>query len=163
MLIDKKGRLFGKINIIDLCIILLIVSAVAVTLIKFNAAGNGGNTEKNTEIVYTLKVASVRDYTVNQFVEGDNLYDDETGKYIGKIVSVEKKPDMVYVVKADGTYAISEKPERYDAYITVSANGSINEKGYFAEGIRQISNHSTVVISNKRFKTTSTVDSVAKK
>lgn len=163
MLIDKKGRLFGKINIIDLCIILLIVSAVAVTLIKFNAAGNGGNTEKNTEIVYTLKVASVRDYTVKQFVEGDNLYDDETGKYIGKIVSVEKKPDMVYVVKADGTYAISEKPERYDAYITVSAKGSINEKGYFAEGIRQISNHSTVVISNKRFKTTSTVTSVAKK
>ena len=163
MFIDKKGRLFGKVNIIDLCVVLIIISALAVTAIKLQSADNGGDAEKNTEIEYTLKVASVREYTAKQFIEGENVYDDETGKYIGKIVSVEKKDDMDYIMKVDGTYSVAKKPERYDVFVTLSTKGTIDNKGYFAEGIRQISPHSTIVISNKRFKTTSTVDSVSKK
>lgn len=162
MIIDKKGKLFGKINIIDLCVLLILIAAVAVTAIKFKLADNSGNSEKNTEIIYTVKVASIRNFTAEQFKINENLYDNETGKYIGKIISVDKKDDKEYVMKSDGTYAVSAKPERYDVYITVSSKGTINDKGYYAEGIRQISPHSTIIISNKRFKTHCTVESVEK-
>ena len=36
MIIDNKGRLFGKINIVDICVILIVVLAVGLTYFKFN-------------------------------------------------------------------------------------------------------------------------------
>ena len=33
-LIDEKGRLFGKVNLIDLCIVLIVIAGVAAVAMK---------------------------------------------------------------------------------------------------------------------------------
>ena len=42
-MIDEKGRLFGKINIVDLIVILVIVIAAVVVGMKFLGGGNGNS------------------------------------------------------------------------------------------------------------------------
>ena len=42
-MIDEKGRLFGKINIVDLIVILVIVIAAVGVGMKFLGGGNGNS------------------------------------------------------------------------------------------------------------------------
>jgi len=157
VIIDKKGKLFGKINIIDLCVAIFVILAVAVAVFKFSATPGSTSHESKTVIEYTLKVTEVRDYTVNQFKIGDNIYDEESGKCIGKITGVKKEDAKAVGLKMDGTHTETTKPERYDVIITVETEGTVNDTGYFAAGTKQISSNSSIIISNKRFETTSTV------
>ena len=53
--IDKKGKLFGKLNIIDLLAILLIVAVLA--LIGYKLTSNsGGLAGAGQKVVYTVEV-----------------------------------------------------------------------------------------------------------
>lgn len=157
---DKNGRIFGKINIIDLLVIIVIIAAACITVFKFTATSGKGNTKVNTAFSYTLKVTDVRDFTAKQFAEGDNLYDDETGKFIGKVTAVKTEQSKEYALKSDGTYNYTERPGRFDVYVTVSTNGTVKDTGYFAEGIRQIAPHSTIVLSSQKLKTNATVENI---
>ena len=54
--IDEKGRLFGKLNIVDLLVIILIVAVAVVLGMKF-LGGNGGTVgETAPAIRYTVRV-----------------------------------------------------------------------------------------------------------
>ena len=56
--IDKKGKLFGKLNIIDLLAILLIVAVLA--LIGYKLTSNsGGLAGAGQKVVYTVEVKNV--------------------------------------------------------------------------------------------------------
>lgn len=60
-MIDEKGRLFGKINIVDLLVILVILVAAVVLCVKFLGprAAVGGSAPK-THVTYTVLVESVQ-------------------------------------------------------------------------------------------------------
>ena len=62
-IIDEKGKLFGKINIIDLIIVLVIFALSAATFIKFRTSD--AYMSKDTIIEYTLLVENVRTPTVD--------------------------------------------------------------------------------------------------
>ena len=55
-MIDEKGRLFGKLNIVDLLVILVVLVAVVVLGVKFlGKDGGGGINPGKTHIVKTDK------------------------------------------------------------------------------------------------------------
>lgn len=62
-MIDEKGRLFGKINIVDLLVLLVVVIGIVVVAVKFiipnTAAGSGGGATK-THLTYQVLVENVR-------------------------------------------------------------------------------------------------------
>lgn len=59
-MIDEKGRLFGKINIVDLLVILVIVIAAVVLGMKFlGGSGNGAINPTKTHVTYTVLVEGV--------------------------------------------------------------------------------------------------------
>lgn len=72
-IIDEKGKLFGKINIIDLLVILLVVVVAAVLGIKFLGSDDDvGVYEPAAKLTYTVKVEGVERETyenVCQFVD----------------------------------------------------------------------------------------------
>jgi len=121
-MIDNKGRLFGKINIVDLCVVLLLVVALFTTAYKFGFSAHKDVNEAGVRIEYVLKAKALRNFTVDSIEIGDKIYDDENNKLLGVITAVEAKPAWDYVLKSDGTYEYAQKPERYDAYITVESD-----------------------------------------
>ena len=53
-MIDEKGRLFGKLNIVDLLVILVVLVAVVVLGVKFlGKDGGGGINPGKTPVSYT--------------------------------------------------------------------------------------------------------------
>ena len=60
-MIDEKGRLFGKINIVDLIVLLVIVIAAVVVGMKFLGGGNGNSAinPNKTPVRYTVLVEGV--------------------------------------------------------------------------------------------------------
>ena len=59
-MIDEKGRLFGKLNIVDLLVILVVLVAVVVLGVKFlGKDGGGGINPGKTQVTYTVLVKGV--------------------------------------------------------------------------------------------------------
>ena len=68
-MIDEKGRLFGKLNIVDLLVILVVLVAVVVLGVKFlGKDGGGGINPGKTQVTYTVlvKVWSRRSTTISR-------------------------------------------------------------------------------------------------
>ncbi len=66
--IDEKGKLFGKLNIIDLLVIVLIIAVVAVLGVKL--LGNDESfTVSSTKVTYTVRATAQEEAIVEQIAE----------------------------------------------------------------------------------------------
>ena len=137
-LIDEKGRLFGKINVIDLCVVLVLVLAVAGFFVK-NASFD--KAEKTTApITYTLKVKAVRMQTVNELIatKGKEIRTPKLNELLGTIEEVTYTDAHDFVVDKNGSYVTSIQPDKYDVTVIVTTNGSETPKGIYTEGGKQL-------------------------
>lgn len=67
-IIDQKGKLFGKLNIIDLIAIVLIVAVVGLLGTKLLSSSSEGLGGAGQSVVYTVKVDGVEEEVV-QFIQ----------------------------------------------------------------------------------------------
>ena len=74
--VDEKGKLFGKLNIIDLLVIILIIAAVAVVGVKVLGGGDNGGTSA-TRLTYTVRMTAQDAELVDRVAE---YVDTSTGK-----------------------------------------------------------------------------------
>ena len=92
-LIDEKGRLFGKINIVDFSIILLFLIIIPTFFYIYEVLG-----ERPTRVPHTWIKVEVVTFTIPEIAElfrpGDVLYD-EFGNVDGKLLKILKK-DQAY-------------------------------------------------------------------
>lgn len=124
-MIDKKGRLFGKINIVDLLVILLVLVVAAVLCVKF--LGKSGLGEgPATRIRYTVLVKNVepevyenlKDTLPGQLMASGSVVEDSY------VVGVTAQPqEAVLTLKAgnDGQVLALSGPDNLDLIFTVEA------------------------------------------
>lgn len=154
-LLDNKGRLFGKINLIDLAVIVLLIFAVAVTGIKI--------TQNQTDIVdgndatlrYTLYIRSLREVSVEALLaETDKIIDAEYGGEIGHVVGdILKTAATDTILLEDGTYTTITYDDRYDLYVTLETPIIETETGIFTLDDRRMYFGGTVGINNGHVET----------
>jgi len=144
MFIDEKGKLFGKINILDLCVILAVIigiSGIAISKIDFNKADTtksttASTTESKKEKV-TLEVGlllkEVRTITRDAIVVGDEVLTTSTGTKLGKIKKVESTPSKQNILTDNGEMYTAVIPEKYDVTIYVETEATKTKNGYHGE------------------------------
>lgn len=145
-IIDKKGRLFGLINIVDLLIIILLLALVAVGVKRFgNKAAVGEATTKKS--VITAEIKDVRDVTAKNVKVGDPIYDYDKGTLIGKILTAEVEP---YKDKTEyqGKFFNSEVPGKYRVIMTIDADVK-ETQDFYQVGTEQIRIGAEMRIKNK--------------
>lgn len=122
-MVDEKGKLFGAINVIDLCVVLVIVLMIVGGIKLF---GNRWEKVKpNGEVYVQLEVADVRQATIDGLVDGDELTLYDENLLFGTIESKEIKPfvdniqtdDKLVPMEVPGKYVVTLKM-RCKAYIT---------------------------------------------
>lgn len=138
MILDKKGKLFGKINLVDLSVILIIIIAVAATYFKFNLSAHSDVTRKDADVVITLRAVNVRDFTVDAYEVGDKLYDTGNGKLLGEIIEKTTTESMEHITKVDGTVVEQVLPERKNLVVKVKSAATVREDGVVLEGGKQL-------------------------
>ncbi len=152
-LIDKKGKILGLINIIDLLVILLVVAVVGRFTMKQNQRSAGVVT-RNIEVV--LHVKEVRDATADVIEVGDIVKETKTNGVLGKVTNVRVEPSDTLVETADGKVVVYPNPVYKDIYITVLGSGSAGENAIVL-GSNEIRVGTTLQLKTNLYSVTSTV------
>ncbi len=131
-IIDEKGRLFGRVSVIDIIVIIIAVVLVFAVYAKFHS-NERISTMKNTDTVtYVFSVKGVREGIPDAIRVGDSFYDEENDVCLGKIVDMQTSDAVRVVQKTDGTQAEGPVEGRYDVLFTVEAECQIMNGRYYA-------------------------------
>lgn len=156
-LIDEKGRLFGKLNIIDLLIVLLVLAGLLGVnyklglLKKFTAQET---TQKKA--VVKLWIKEISSYSAEAIKEGDIVAELKSNSQFGKISKVEIAPYKEAGTNSEGKWVLSEVPEKYNVFITVDMlNPSVN--GEIKLGSKEAKVGASLEIKGPKFQVTSYV------
>jgi len=133
-LIDGKGRLFGKINIIDLLIVLLVIAiAGGVYLVFFG--GSDKQVVETSKVIYDFEITNVNKDFVDAINMGDFIRDSTRGNELGTVVSkAPRKATMLNEDLINGRYIIAEVPDAYDVVITIEADADITPANIIVGG-----------------------------
>ena len=121
-IIDRNGRLFGKISVIDLLVIAVVAVMAVALYVKTNQKEITSTTTQNTPITFQILVRGVRSYVADAVAVGDAVYevDRSTGGALGTITDVQVSPGSTLAQFRDGTAE----------YVPVEAEGLVSNGRY---------------------------------
>lgn len=152
-IIDNKGRLFGKINIIDLLVVLLIAAVVA----RFAISTRNKPTSIETKTIQAMfLVKDVREATSSVIKVGDVVREVKTNVVLGEVTDVRVEPSQVFVDTADGRVVAATHPVFNDVYITVEGKGTASSNAVVI-GNSEIRIGTSLVLTTNIYSVTSTV------
>lgn len=159
-IIDENGKLFGKISIVDIGIILLVIFGIVAVAYKLNITDAA---KKETVTVrYTICAEGLRQQSVDAISQAsENIIDAENDDALGTIVDIKKENAVQIVAMADGTFKVAEHPEKFDLYVTLEVDGTISADGtvHTASG-KKIMYGDTIGINNGYSQMFGTVENV---
>ncbi len=131
-LLDKKGRLFGLVNLIDLLVIALVI---VVGIGAFWYLNRGKAEAANKTVIYTVEFRYKKADYAEKVTIGAPVADSVKGFHLGTAESVQTIPDYDIVYNEEtGQFVKAEIPDQYRVLLTIRASGTENEREIRAEG-----------------------------
>ena len=128
MLIDEKGKIFGKISIIDILIVLIIIAGVAGVFYKFNKV-NLLSPSKSNDIQTVFFVEETPNFVTTSIKKGDIVQDAIKASSFGKVSTIEVGNAISYSNDANGQITKSSKPDYNSLKLTVTGKGVYTASG----------------------------------
>lgn len=148
-MIDKNGKLFSKISIIDIVIVLALVLCIMAAFIRFSGL-LGDNSTTPVEFEYVIKVKQIRDKSADAILKKGDLYSNlSDAAYMGEIISAEKKANEDYPTLVDGSIIKTSAQDRYDVYATVKASGKQTKTALYTDDGKRIEVGSLEYVATK--------------
>jgi len=141
-MIDEKGRLFGKINIIDLIVLLVIIAAVAIVGFSF---AKGSDTAAESTLVVKYYIEEANNFVAEKVQVGNTLYDDNEDIELGKVIDVEIGEPVSWAGTADGQYVQVSREGFSSMIITGEVAGTKTDIGAEIEGVKYGVGHTMVL------------------
>ena len=164
-MIDGNGRLFGKISVIDVLVVLVVVVLAAALYFKSNQTHTGG-TVTEQPITFQILALGINDYVYDALREGDGLYDldySSGGRAIGRIAQIEVESDPGTKLADelhDGAAAIVEAENTVDLLITVEGSGLVDGRNYTLNRVYALGVNSSRTYYTKQAQFVGTVASI---
>lgn len=134
MILDDKGRLFGKVSIIDIFVLIMIAAIILVAYFKFgNTTAIGA---KGPEQLVHIKffTPSVENFTAEVLNEGDIVVNETNNNPMGKVVDIKTGESVMFSPDENGNL-IASSLEGYSALeITSEVMGKLNEGSVVING-----------------------------
>lgn len=161
-MINKDGKLFGKISIIDIIAIILIIIMIIGTAFLLSGHSEKVKTESEKfEFVYLVK--NVRINTAKALEKKGNMFDKVSNEFIGEITDVKVEKGEYPLNMADGTIENGVPEDRYNVYLTVGVSGKVSDTGYYTSANKYIGAGTSIQIATKYAECEGKVFSVAVK
>jgi hypothetical protein len=119
--LDERGRIFGKVNVVDLLVLLVIVAVVAFAAVRMT-----GGSSKPIPVKVTYTVEEVRQATVDVLtdaLQSRATVRDDGGTVLGKVVDVVPTPTVEESMTAEGEVKAVNSPVFSDVDIVVQGEG----------------------------------------
>ena len=133
-MIDNKGRIFGKISIIDIFVVAMIIFIVLFGVMRIGNARGIGRFEPPVSISMTFMVEELEDFTAHRVRMGDPVSDNHTGAEFGNVQSIVREPRIEYNPDASGVLVPSIKPYFYHFEVTTIFEGHRFHNGILVDG-----------------------------
>ena len=144
---DEKGRLFGKINIIDLLVIIVILAAVCFALFRYVLPKADKGEEQTCEMV--LFCHDAPRFTAEQVKVGDSVWDQSYDVDLGTVKSVEILPLMETQTGPDGRTVSTESDWLVSVVLVLDSKGIKEEHGLRVDGSLYASGHTMTVFAGE--------------
>ena len=119
---DEKGRLGGKISVIDLAILLLVILVAVGAYLNFFVLGQTAIGAETHPVRYTVQLQGVRHWAMHNIRPGDAVFHERTE--VGTIQRVTAEPNRSLVVGDDGPWW-GIVPERYTVFVEVLGTAAV--------------------------------------
>ncbi len=166
MLMDKKGKLFGKISIIDILIVLAVIVCAIGVYTRFVDQPEKVRSQTQT-FTYKVYVNEIREMSIEGLKKsvGTTFLLNEKGRsdVIGKLVSVEPAHYSEPIVKSDGSVVMAEMPSKYEAVLTMEIDGIVSDSGYYTTDYKSIGVGSDLLMMNKYISITGQIIEIIEK
>ena len=148
-IIDDRGRLFGRVSVIDVIVAIVAVVLVVAFYTKFNVHDTPLTSRDTTEITYIARIGAIRSTSANLLRIGDKLYLKENGAYLGTITDIEITDAESTDTLLDGSIIMSPIEERYDVKLTVVAYGSVSNGRVYIDRSFELSANASYAMFTK--------------
>lgn len=130
--IDKNGRLFGLISVIDVVVLLAVVAICGAVYMKTNVLETTSTAFQDVAIEATFEVRMVPDYVAEAVEIGDAVFDKDhaTGGAIGYITSIEITEPRTIEEINDGSLEFVGSNKDVNMIITMEGKGSVSNGRY---------------------------------
>ena len=128
-LIDRNGRLFGKVSVIDLIVVAVVLVLAMALNMKNNHLSHTSTSVTNDPITYQVLVSGSRNYVADAIREGDLMFDQDrsSGGTLGKILSIEVLPGSKMAELNDGTVEVIPAEDFVNLLLTVQGEGIVSD------------------------------------
>jgi hypothetical protein len=163
-MIQKSKK--AQFNLIDVLIIAFILGLIAVVIYWMFGGFQIAEKTKNEAITFEVRISNVKESTLPFITEGLSVRDSVTGETVGTIVAVRSENSR-YEGSAyedgKGGYVLNmtEHPEVYDVYVTISAEAESDDRGIYTVGNTRMLIGATVYFQVKSFSAVSYIVNTA--
>jgi hypothetical protein len=150
VVIDKQGRLFGKLSIIDIAVLVVIIGLLIGLGYRRLSSKAAVIVNADTKFYVTLVVERIRDFSLEAIDEGDIIYEQYAQQPFGKIVATETEQSKEVLKKPDGTISYVPMEQKFNLYATLECTGNVGDNGYYVNGNSQIAIGSDLRIQSNK-------------
>jgi len=150
-MIDKQGRIFNRVSIVDIIIVVAILALAAGFVYRRVSPHISQILQADAEFYVTFRVDQIRDFIAEDaVVVGSPVFEQHDRRALGTIVGYRHAPAWGVIQRPDGTASRALMEDRVNLYITVAASGSITNMGYLINGVNHVGPGGGVVLINNR-------------
>ena len=127
-IIDKNGRLFGLISLIDVAVIAIAAVLVCALLTKDSVSPIVNIAAPMDKISYELTISNMPEGRLNSLKIGETIYDGDNNNPLGTIADMKVEDCVISILKADGTFDYAPVEGRYNVIMTIEAEAITDER-----------------------------------
>ena len=157
---DKNGKLFGKISIVDLVVILIVAVVAVGGIYRFTAPGATVSRGEAT-VDFTVRIEGPREFTLENYREGLRVYDNRSNQFIGHVVGVRHEQHELHRVLNDGSIIFAPWPGHVTIYLDIRAQGRYTDTAIYVEGTYEITANSVIYIRTRYVEVEGRIHSVS--
>lgn len=131
-IIDNNGRLFGKISVVDVIVLLVAVFLAAALYLKNNTMPLTSTAAAGETITYTVICNAMPEFVQDSLRVGDKLFDEDNLDVgsLGEIIDIQYLPGDELTEFDNGVVLLAPVEESVNVLLTVRATGAVTEEGY---------------------------------
>lgn len=146
-MVDKNGKLFGKINIIDLLIIVVVLALVVFVAMK--VVDKNDETTGLTEVRISFFGEEVPDYVAAALKEGTSVLDSKENVTMGTVESFSVGAPLGYVTDNKGQIQSAVKDGYSSVSIDIIAQAQLGEHGAMVDGVLYGIGHTVTIYAGE--------------
>jgi len=123
-MLDKKGRLFGYISIVDL---FAVVMVAAIFFAVWSLAGSRPTLEGEQDVYVTFRVAAVQDFTALALQHDVPVMDDDGGIHLGRVVDFVVGDSEAFLPDRAGNRVATTLEGYYSVSLTTRVPGRLTD------------------------------------